>query len=107
MKHAALIQAALDGKFIQYRKIGRTQWSTFTDTRLAISNLASEYPSFEYRIKPKEDVVLYSVLVSKQGNWGITAELTCVGYANSNPENNVKITLDGETLKLKNIEVMK
>lgn len=62
MKHKALIQAALDGKEIQYRKFGGS-WCTFgKDVRFAVANMAAEYPSFEYRIKPESvpDRVAYT-----------------------------------------------
>lgn len=53
MKYAELIRAALDGKPIQNRIIGKITWFDFESTRLAVAHLAGESSSYEYRIKPE------------------------------------------------------
>ena len=96
-KHAALIKAWADGAEIEVGDGLGWQETTLP--------LWREY--FYYRIKPepKPDVVRYGVafVESKPNSFG---GIKHFGDANLNPVNNLKLTFDGETGKLKSAEVI-
>ena len=92
-KHAELIKAWADGAEIQFLAVSNGAW---TD---------SKWPSWEddliYRIKPepKPDVVLFGAIRDS----GVATVFTPTqGYFD-----NVKATFDGDTQKLKSLEVLK
>lgn len=84
-KHAELIKAWADGAEIEYRWPGE-EWRLISTPKWE--------DAFEYRIyqKPKPDVVQY---------WCASSE-----PLKSPMENNLKLTFDGETGKLKLAEVL-
>lgn len=95
--HAELIKAWADGAEIQYSTANYEKWLDVESPLWAVGCL--------YRIKPepKPDVVRYGVA-------GLGA-LRCgaveyIGPHNTNPDNNLKLTFDGETGKLKSAEVL-
>lgn len=92
-KHAAVIKAWADGAKIEFRPFN-CEWRD-----LKVKNPAW-HEDTEYRIKPepKPDVVRYG-RVDAQGNVGY---FSLVLY----PEDNLKLTFDGETGKLKKAEVI-
>jgi hypothetical protein len=93
-KYADLIIAWANGAKIQCRRHGQCDWSDcYTPTWRR---------GYEYRIKPepKPDVELFCRITLHDGfgsGWSDT-EWAC---------DNVKVTFDGETSKLKSIEVLK
>ena len=95
-KHAALIKAWADGAEIEVKHTGI--WHTIK---------MPMWDGDNYRIKPepKPDVVRYGVafVESKPNSFG---GIKHFGDANFNPVNNLKLTFDGETGKLKSAEVI-
>ena len=92
-KHAEIIKAWADGAEIEWKDLEAGIW------RPNNSPLWAE--DEEYRIKPesKPDVVLYRKVGPIQGDKFFSVH----GYA----EDNLKLTFDGETGKLKSAEVLK
>jgi hypothetical protein len=88
-KHADLIHAWADGAQIQLLSLIYDRWEDIKDPSW------SEH--YEYRIKPepKPDIVVFC----KTGDYGI--------YPDVNAKDNLCLTYDGETGKLKSAEVMK
>jgi hypothetical protein len=87
-KHAELIKAWADGAKIEYRD-RQNPWNS-----LPAQGDWDEHPDFEYRIKPEPnpDVVQF---------WCASCEPL------KRPlDNNLKLTFDGETGKLKSAEVL-
>jgi hypothetical protein len=116
MKHADLIRAALDGKKVQYRAVSGksircsypTEWKTFADTRLAVADMAAEYSNLEYRLEPKPDVVRYGKACNvkyKASAWDAPENTTSWTRTKSGSDN-IKATFDGETGKLKSVEIV-
>lgn len=96
-KHADLIIAWANGAKIQYLNKVLNAWRDCSDP--------GWLENYDYRIKPepKPDLIRYGVcridLCRK------TAVIDCLGPYNGNKDN-VKLTLDGETNKLKSVEVL-
>ena len=90
-KHAELIKAWADGAEVEYLPSESTKWRPFT--------LPLWDGNGDYRIKsePKPDVVLY-VCAETEGVGPMTERKTCL--------DNLKLTFDGETGKLKAAEVL-
>jgi hypothetical protein len=89
-KHAALIKAWADGAEIEFLLSGSSIWA------------GVKSPSWDgdgdYRIKPKPDVVMYGYACNN-GVWRVSL------YRGDG--NNLKLTFDGDTGKLKAAEVIK
>jgi hypothetical protein len=104
-KHAAVIIAWASGHAIQYKNTG-TDW-TDLDT-----SSPAWYTTIEYRIKPKEDKVVYAH-VERRGEYSAQLYITCehnwseTGKPAYTLPCNVKLTFDGETDQLKQAEVIK
>jgi hypothetical protein len=113
VKHADLIRAALDGKKIQYRAVSGksircsypTVWKTFADTRLAVADMAAEYSNLEYRLEPKPDEVRYQAVVMTGGYTSLQA-VQSVARRHKVPVSFEKRVFDGETGKLKSVEIV-
>lgn len=88
-KHAALIKAWADGAEIEYLDSEPSEWRTI------ISPVWHE--DKYYRIKPKPDVVMYGYAETK----GI-----CRFSMYRVDKDNLKLTCDGDTGKLKAAEVL-
>jgi hypothetical protein len=95
-KHAELIKAWADGAEIQYRPTWNSEWFDCIDD-------PKWSPDFEYRIKPKPDVVAYATTYIFIKD---VAHVTNA-YLNQESNSNLKLTFDGETGKLKSAEVIK
>ncbi len=97
-KHAEIIKAWADGEPIQFYYDEEKEWK---DCDLQ----PSWHPLNLYRIKPepKPDVVFYGVAINESG----IARVHYLGMVNGNIDNNLKLTFDGETGKLKAAEVLK
>ena len=93
-KHAALIKAWADGATIEIL-IG-SRWRLKTSPHWDAD--------YEYRIKPepKPDVIKYVVAYHDQ-HGSIISNLSSHQYK----QDNVKFTFDGETNKLKSVEIIK
>lgn len=99
-KHAEVIKAWADGAAIEVKgEFTDYQWWTFQ---------ADYVPSWsiknEYRIKPdpKPDIVMYGGINSI----GEIIPGAAFGACNQHSRNNLKLTWDGETYKLKAAEVL-
>lgn len=92
-KHAELIKAWADGAEIQC-------FSEEIDDWLDISEAPRWWPTRQYRIKPepKPDVVLYMSINDSDDYFFTTSE--------KYDFDNLKLTFDGETGKLKSAEVL-
>lgn len=91
-KHADLIHAWADGAEIEtYDTVGERWYSIASP---------SWYSEFQYRIKPepKPDVVRYAITTD------MFVEMCPTGCACGKAE--IKLTFDGETLKLKAVEMI-
>ncbi len=90
-KHAELIKAWADGAEIEYSREGYP-WKKIVDPTWSTT--------CDYRVKPepKPDVVYYSTLMGVRGS----------DYTKSNKASvhNIKHTYDGETGKLKSVEML-
>lgn len=95
-KHAGLIKMWADGADIQL--LTSSGWFDAPFPRW--------WEDHEYRLKPepKPDVVLYGVVDSVDSR--CIPSLHFVGPVNGNPNNNIKLIFDGETGKLKSVEVI-
>ena len=100
--HAEIIKAWADGATIQiYRKVDEGDDDEY-------EWVDCPAPSFlvahKYRVKPepKPDAVFYGVAVMEVGG----ARVFCLGPVNARPDNNIKLTFDGETGKLKAVELI-
>lgn len=91
-QHAETIKAWADGQVIEFKSIGEGEWS--------IIDNPNWYPYFEYRIKPepKPDVVRYA----RTSGYNL-CEMT-TPYKEEG--DNLKLTFDSETGKLKSAEVI-
>ena len=94
-KHSELIKAWADGAEIQFFRESTSEW---VDTSCPIW-----IDDYEYRIKPepKPDTYAYMVAAHQYGVCAVS-ELT----ANKSAGDNIKLTFDGETGKLKAAEVI-
>lgn len=92
-KHAELIKAWADGAEIQY-------WEKCAKVWLTIAGEPCWYDDHKYRIKPepKPDVVRYAITTDTFVEMCSTG-CTCGQAA-------IKLTFDGETLKLKAVEMI-
>ena len=91
-KHAELIKAWADGHEIQVKLLRTNRWEETPDP--------SWNYEYEYRIKPEPKPDTVSFLHLCKGSVGLVVS-TCFTV------NNLKITWDGETGKLKSAEVIK
>jgi len=91
--HAALIHAWADGAEIEIRRITDALWDKTESPKW--------HSEFEYRIKPepKPDVV-QTYIAHGHIKYG------CVRVAEHWEKDNLKLTFDGETGKLKSAEVL-
>lgn len=99
-KHADLIKAWADGAEIQFFD---PQYKKWEDTYEPSWNTL-----FLYRIKPepKPDQVRYvNLFGNRPGSYWV--EPTTAGKMNPNYRGQIKITFDGETEKLKSVEIVK
>jgi hypothetical protein len=93
-KHAALIKAWADGAIIEYKK-GSNSWNVVGAPLWAVNT--------EYRIKPEPmpDLILYaraSCHFEKANTyWSVS----------KSGEDNIKAVFDGETGKIKSVEIIK
>lgn len=105
-KHAALIKAWADGAKIQFRAIPNSGPWLDGNENLIWDNWA------EYRVKPepKPDIVAVGILeldgVSKPHNRIYPAYHTEFRVSEHWEADNVRVTFDGETGKLKSAEVL-
>ena len=99
-KHYDLIVAWAEGKQIQARPIGSSEWVDFCNPQWN-----GNYS--EYRIKPKPDVVVYSRIMGKFKftDAGIEIQQLIVCELKDRP--NIKYTFDGDWGNLKSAEVLK
>jgi hypothetical protein len=88
-KHAALIKAWADGAEVEFLPSGSLVWGSYTSPCWDWDG--------DYRIKPKPDVVMYGYACTK-----------CVWRVSIYREDgdNIKVTFDGDTGKLKAAEVL-
>lgn len=105
MIYANLIRAVLDGKKIQWR-VARPRessgWKTYEDPSLTIRVLARELDGYEYRVEPVPDIVDYSLARCGRG----TSLQEAVKLLFKQEGSIIKRTFDGETKKLKSIEIV-
>ena len=90
-KHAELIKAWADGAEIEVN-CPKNGWGY-----VSYPYWCDDREESDYRIKPKPDVVLY-VCAETEGVGPMTERKTCL--------DNLKLTFDGETGKLKAAEVL-
>lgn len=97
-KYAAVIKAWADGHPIEFRLLN-CEWRDLRTPN------PIWYEDTEYRIKPepKPDVVKYGIATLDVNN---RAQVQYLGPFNSNNYNNIVLTFDGETGKLKKAEVI-
>lgn len=97
-KHAAVLRAIADGKEAQFLSVGGGTgggWYPLSSLTTPLSD-----PHLEWRIKPepKPDVVLFYRVTAQSNSYEVTRERT--------PMDNLRLTFDGETGKLKSAEVL-
>lgn len=101
-KHAEVLRAIADGKDVQYKTNSNNEWITCD----LLAYVAYSEQLFEWRIKPerKPDIVRY-LGCSKHGDGigGICNEYGVINHW----FNQLKLTFDAETGKLKSSEVIK
>jgi hypothetical protein len=88
-KHADLIIAWANGAKIQFQNSCSGGWRDSVNPNWVLHNA--------YRIKPKPDVVLYGRVDLKESSLLIPGR---------GPFDNIKYTFDGETGKLKDVEIL-
>ena len=95
-KHAAVLRAIADGKEVEFFATGK--WN-----KPVLANPIND-TQLEWRIKPepKPDVVRYCVASIQHGY----AYVEHIGPHNSNKNNNLRLTFDGEFFTLKSAEVL-
>jgi hypothetical protein len=110
-KHAAVIIAWASGHAVEERVMRNGEWGSW---QKVVSHSPTWWldSSYDFRIKPKEDTVVYAH-VHRRGTHSAEVYITC--EHNWNVEGkpcftdpcNVKFTFDGETNELKHSEVIK
>jgi len=101
-KHAELIKAWADGAEIEYQTPTGTIWT--------LSENGGFYPDYKYRVKPtpKPDIILYA---NAQDTFKCTDSFSYELIGNFNGtktyDDNIVLTYDGETKKLKSVELIK
>lgn len=98
--HAAIIKAWADGEQIEHYNQFTKQWGP-------IGSEPCWFPSIQFRIKPepKPDVVYYGVYEEKDVRHR-RSELECCFTQLNDHGDQIKLTFDGETGKLKKAEVL-
>jgi hypothetical protein len=98
--HAEVIKAWADGAKVQF-------WSDITREWQDSSNQPQFYTNFQYRVKPepKPDVVKYQGTVMREHGHASSGGLDELRVVDHWP-NVVKYTFDGETRKLKSVEIV-
>ena len=98
-KHYDCIVAWAEGKPIQFRYNTISEW-----TDAGPRGKIGWYDCYEYRIKPepKPDVVRWTCLKEESGGAYRTSLWTVLRYVGDN----LKATFDGETGKLKSVEIV-
>lgn len=94
-KHAALIKAWADGAEIEFFSKGGDGW--------VLSNSPQWYDDYEYRIKPKPDAVHYLKAVIMDNGLVVKHFFS---HDRDLAYDNLKLTFDSETKKLKSAEVL-
>ena len=99
-KHAALIREwVLDtSRVVQYKRSSTHEWADCEDYPAWIATI-----QYRFKPEPKPDVVIYSELQART-ELGLAIGLNRI---KDMPSNNVIITFDGETGKLKSVEIIK
>lgn len=97
-KHAAVLRAIADGKVVEYFSLNKNGWIV----PFGLNPIT--HPEIQWRIKPepKPDVVRYGVASIQHGY----AYVEHLGPHNSNKNNNLRLTFDGEFFTLKSAEVL-
>jgi hypothetical protein len=90
-KHAALIKAWADGAEIEFR------WDCLNDWRRLTTPRWDQDGDYRIKPEPKPDVVMYGYVCTK-GVWRVSI------YRGDG--DNIKVTFDGDTGKLKAAEVL-
>lgn len=101
-KHCDLIKAWADGGKVQVRRKEydkfnyHFEWTEWRDLALPMWTVDENY---EYRIKPKEDIVLYAQIT----DWTEARPFPKIGAIDSSKtfEDNIMLAFDGDTGKLK------
>ncbi len=110
-KHAAVIIAWASGHAIEQRVMRCGEWQPWGQV-VSPNPTWWEDPCYEFRIKPKEDKVVYAH-VERRGEYSAQLYITCEHNWNETSKFayalpcNVKLTFDGETDQLKQAEVIK
>lgn len=110
-KHADVLIAIAEGKEVQYRE----QWSDWRNADLDVLEGTKDpftFPDLEWRIKPepKPDIAYYVIAEIEENHLKSIniAENNCFSFLSKNKtfSDNLKLTFDGETGKLKKAEVL-
>ena len=101
-KHADLIHAWADGAEIQWKWPDDDEWTDSKDPQWMWNDL-----DIEFRIKPepKPDVEWFAECYLDNFNYQKVPQLTSICQTKNN-RSNIKLTFDGETGKIKSVEVM-
>lgn len=99
-KHAEVIKAWADGEVIEWRPNSDDEWPTIYET-------PSWYKGYEYRVKPKENVVYFNVYSERAG---ILSGYNTLEEANESKSSNrtgvIKATFEnGNIVKTEILEV--
>jgi hypothetical protein len=94
--HAEVIKAWADGAEIQCKGPGVKEWYSFR-----ADEQPGWFPSWQYRVKPKDDVVVEKRLIMFPENKNVVTYNPCAGVPA-----NIQLTFDGETGALKKAEVI-
>lgn len=101
-KHAAIIKAWADGATIEVRFKQCGEWGPWKVVEF-YNPFWWEDPCYEYRVKPKPDIIKYCVITT---SFNMGTNLTNAGVTQDACDN-VRLVFDGETGKLKSAEVLK
>lgn len=95
-KHAEMIKAWADGAEVEWKYHANAEWQ--------LCETPCWREQVEYRIKPEPDVVHYAKATLVEGYFHIKAMLS---HEFDAQYDNLKLTFDGDTKKLKSAEVIK
>lgn len=100
--HAALIHAWADGAEIEFWSRGLGAWPVAGSWRAEVNPCWFKENSYRIKPEPIKDYIVYQYVAKMFRNGWVSDSRHSIP-----PDNNVKLTFDGETGRLKDVEMLK
>lgn len=98
-KHAEVLRAIADGKVVQWQSRADGSWN---DRQSLVNPLCEDFLNWRVKPEPKPDVVRYLPAYKNTGYVSFEKSASIHGEAIGH----VRLTIDGETGKLKSVEIV-